>query len=56
MFKLFKKKSKIDKLQDEYRRLLEESYKLSFTSRRESDKKQAEADIVLQQIESLKSN
>jgi len=54
MFGLFKKKSKLDKLQDDYKRLLEESYKLSTTNRGESDKKQAEAQKVLEQIEVLK--
>lgn len=53
MFGLFKKKSELDKLQDLYKKLLEESYKLSTSNRSESDKKQAEAHAVLQQIEVL---
>ncbi|AEH02574.1 Lacal_2735 family protein [Lacinutrix sp. 5H-3-7-4] len=54
MFKLFKSKSKVDKLYNEYRALLEESYNLSFTNRNESDRKKAEAEVILEQIEALK--
>ena len=53
MFGLFKKKSALDKLQDQYKKLLEESYKLSTTNRSESDKKQAEAQAILEQIEAI---
>ena len=53
MFGIFKKKSQLDKLQEQYKKLLEESYKLSATNRSESDKKQAEAQNILQQIEIL---
>ena len=53
MFGLFKKKSELDKLQDKYKTLLEESFKLSTINRSESDKKQAEAQAVLDQIEAL---
>ncbi|SFI95224.1 Lacal_2735 family protein [Olleya namhaensis] len=56
MFGLFKKKSELDKLQDKYKKLLEESFKLSTTNRSESDKKQAEAQVVLEQIEALQKN
>lgn len=56
MFKFFKKKSKLEKLQDEYKKLLEESYKLSTSNRSLSDAKQAEAQLVLKQIEILKEN
>ncbi|WP_157823379.1 MULTISPECIES: Lacal_2735 family protein [Olleya] len=56
MFGLFKKKSELDKLQDKYKKLLEESFKLSTTNRSESDKKQAEAQAVLEQIEALQKN
>ncbi|WAC03942.1 Lacal_2735 family protein [Lacinutrix neustonica] len=54
MFGLFKKKSKLEKLQEQYKKLLEESYKLSTTNRSESDKKQAEAQAILDQIDILK--
>ena len=56
MFGLFKKKSEKEKLQKKYRKLLEESYKLSHTNRSASDQKAAEAEAVLKQIEDLPSN
>ncbi len=54
MFGLFKRKSEIEKLQDQYKKLLEESYKLSTTNRSKSDEKQAEAQNILEKIERLK--
>ncbi len=54
MFGLFKKKSPTDALEKKYKKLLKEAYNLSKVSRIESDKKQAEAQEVLEQIESLK--
>jgi hypothetical protein len=33
MFNIFKKKSKVEKLNDQYKKLLEESYELSTTNR-----------------------
>lgn len=56
MFGLFKKKSRLDKLQDEYKSLLEDAYTLSKTSRSESDKKQVEAQYILVQIEVLQKS
>lgn len=53
MFGIFKKKGKLDKLQDQYKGLLEEAFKLSTSNRSESDKKQAEAQKILEQIEIL---
>lgn len=53
MFNLFKKKSKLEKLEIEYRKLLEESYKLSTSNRKLSDTKAAEAAEILKRIESL---
>jgi len=55
MFGLFGKSSEIEKLQRKYKKLLEESYKLSHTNRAASDQKTAEANKVLEQIESLKA-
>ena len=55
MFGLFKKKSKLDKLNDKYKQLLQEAHHLSTSNRRLSDAKIAEADQVLKQIEQLKS-
>lgn len=54
MFGLFKKKSEKEKLEQQYRKLIDESYKLSHTNRSASDQKAAEADQVLKRIESLK--
>tara|TARA_R110002073_G_scaffold139232_2_gene289291 strand:- start:67613 stop:67783 length:171 start_codon:yes stop_codon:yes gene_type:complete len=54
MFKLFKKKSKVDLLNANYKKLLNQAYVLSKTNRKESDTKYAEADGVLQEIEALK--
>lgn len=56
MFNLFKKKSEVEKLNDKYKKLLEESHRLSTTNRKESDAKFAEADEVLKKIEALTNN
>ena len=56
MFNIFKKKSKVEKLNAKYRELLEESYKLSTTNRRLSDNKAAEANEILKQITLLKTD
>lgn len=55
MFGLFKKrkKSESDLLNEEYKRLLDESYRLSHTNRKESDLKRAEAEEILKKLESL---
>lgn len=53
MFGIFKKKSEKEKLQEQYKKLLEESYKLSHSNRAASDQKAAEADAVLRKIEKL---
>ena len=53
MFGLFKKKSEKEKLQEKYKSLLEESYKLSTSNRTASDKKAAEADAISKIIESM---
>jgi hypothetical protein len=50
---LFKKKSEKEKLQAKYKKLMEESYKLSHSNRSASDAKAAEADAILKQIEAL---
>ena len=56
MFNIFKKKTEIEKLNAKYKKLLEESYKLSTTNRKLSDSKVAEANEILNQIDLLKSN
>lgn len=50
MFGVFKKKSEIEKLQDQYKKLMEEGYKLQSINRSESDQKYLEADTILQKI------
>lgn len=56
MFNIFKKKSAIEKLQDSYKKLMEEGYKLQSISRSDSDQKYLEADAILKKIESLEKN
>ena len=53
MLKLFKKKSERERLEDQYQKLLEESFRLSKLDRTQADLKAAEADQVLKKIESL---
>lgn len=53
MLGLFKKKSEKEKLQAQYKKLIEEAYKLSHHDRTASDLKTAEADAVLKKIDSL---
>jgi hypothetical protein len=55
MFGLFKKKSKEEILQEKYEKLLKESFDLSKINRSASDKKQAEAQAVLDEIDLLKA-
>lgn len=54
MFGLFGKKSPLEKKQKQYEKLLEEAFHLSKTNRAASDKKQAEAEALLQEIEQLR--
>ena len=56
MLNLFKKKSKTEKLNAQYKKLLEESYKLSTTNRKLSDSKIAQANEILKQIDLLKND
>jgi hypothetical protein len=55
MFGLFKKESPKEKLEKEYKKLIDEAYKLSHTNRAASDKKQAEAEEILNQIKALEN-
>ena len=55
MFNLFKKKSELEKLQDSYKKLMEEGFKLQSINRSNSDKKYFEADLILKKIEALQS-
>lgn len=54
MFGLFKSKSKVDKLNIKYQKLLEESHRLSTVDRTKSDAKYAEAEAILTEIVDLK--
>lgn len=55
MFTIFKKKSKADKLDNQYRKLLKEAHRLSTVNRKMSDAKTAEAEELLKEIEKLES-
>ncbi len=55
MFGLFKKISEISKLEKEYKKLLEEAFKLSTTNRSASDAKQSEAQQVLDKIDAIRA-
>ena len=54
MFGLFKKKSKLEKLQNKYESLMEEAYSLSKINRSRSDQKVYEAEEIALKIEKLK--
>ncbi|BAO76916.1 Lacal_2735 family protein [Winogradskyella sp. PG-2] len=54
MFGIFKKTSELDKLQKQYEKLMADWHKLSTTNRAESDKRYAEAQKIIEQIEILK--
>lgn len=54
MFGLFKKKSKVEKLQFEYKKLLEEAHRLSTSNRSLSDEKAYEANEILKEIDKIK--
>ena len=53
MFGIFKTKSKVEKLQKRYNKLMSQWHKVSKINRSESDKIYAEAQEVLNEIESL---
>jgi hypothetical protein len=55
MMNWFKKKSPLEELELRYRKLLEESFKLSATDRKASDLKRAEAEEVALEIEKLRN-
>ncbi|MFD2529190.1 MULTISPECIES: Lacal_2735 family protein [Polaribacter] len=56
MFGLFKKKSPVEKLQEKYKKLMEEAYKLQSINRTDSDTKYKEADDLLKKITELQAN
>lgn len=50
MFRIFKKKSKSEKLQEEYNKVLKEAFELSKIDRSKSDAKYAEAEKILEKM------
>lgn len=54
MLGLFKKKSEVDKLQEQYKNLIKQAFELSKSNRTKSDEKTAEAEEILKQIDALK--
>ncbi|KAA5823417.1 Lacal_2735 family protein [Algibacter amylolyticus] len=55
MFGLFKKKSKKEKLEDKFKKLMKEWHSLSSINRSASDDKYAEAQEIAKQINLLKN-
>lgn len=55
MFGFFKKKSPLEALELRYRKLLEDSFKLSNTNRKASDQKRAEAEEFALEIENIRN-
>lgn len=53
MFGLFKKKTEKEKLNNKYKKLMEEAHRLSHTNRKAADNKYAEAEAVAQKIEKM---
>jgi hypothetical protein len=53
MFGIFKKKTELEKLEKRYNLLMKEWHNLSKINRSKSDKKYAEANEILKQIEQL---
>ena len=51
MFGLFKKKTKEEKLQEQYKKLMAEAHKLSTVDRSKSDAKFAEAEHLIKQLD-----
>lgn len=56
MFGIFKKRTPLQKLEKNYKILIEEAYRLSHTDRSASDAKTVEANKVLMQIAKLKES
>lgn len=56
MFRLFRKKSKVEKLEVKYKKLLEEAHQLSTSNRSKSDEKMYEVNEVLKEIEGIRNS
>ncbi|MEN8912542.1 MAG: Lacal_2735 family protein [Polaribacter sp.] len=55
MFGIFKKKTAVEKLEEKYKKVMEEGFKLQSINRSDSDEKYLEADNILKEIEQLKA-
>ncbi|MBT4780538.1 MAG: Lacal_2735 family protein [Polaribacter sp.] len=55
MFGIFKKKTAVEKLEEKYKKVMEEGFKLQSINRSDSDEKYLEADNILKEIEKLKA-
>ena len=55
MFGLFKKTPEKEKLEKQYKKLLDEAYKLSHTNRQASDAKMVEAEAIGKRLSELNS-
>jgi hypothetical protein len=55
MFGIFKKKTAVEKLEEKYKKVKEEGFKLQSINRSDSDEKYLEADNILKEIEKLKA-
>ena len=55
MFGIFKKKTAVEKLEEKYKKVMEEGFKLQSINRSDSDEKYLEADTILKEIEKLKA-
>jgi len=53
MLGIFKKKTELEKLQEQYKKLTEEAFKLSKIDRTKSDQKYAEANHLLEKIDAI---
>ena len=53
---IFKSKTPIEKLEEKYKKTLNEAFELSKTNRTASDAKYAEANRIIHEIESLKKD
>lgn len=53
MFKLFKKKTEVEKLQEQYKKLMSEWHDLSSSNRSASDEKYALAQEILEKIDKI---
>jgi len=55
MFGIYKKKTAVEKLEEKYKKVMEEGFKLQSINRSDSDEKYLEADNILKEIEKLKA-